>query len=62
MPQDHDNDHRDIADEAEDCVNMWEVELSHGNLCDQQLQFEQDQKRILDTCSNACVQMMEDAI
>ena len=43
MPQDHDNDDSDIADEAEDHVNMLEVELSHGNLCDPQLQFQQDQ-------------------
>ena len=39
LPQDHDNDDSDIADEAEDHVNMLEVELS---LCDPQLQFQQD--------------------
>ena len=44
-PQGHDNDdgNSDIADEAEDHVNMLESELSHGNLCDPQLQFQQDQ-------------------
>ena len=40
--QDHDNDDSNIANEAEDCVNMLEAELSHGNLCDPQLQFQQD--------------------
>ena len=44
LPQDHDNDdgNSDIANEAEDHVNMLEAELSHGNLCDPQLQFQQD--------------------
>ena len=44
LPQDHDNDdgNSNIADEAEDHVNMLEAELSHGNLCDPQLQFQQD--------------------
>ena len=42
LPQDHDNDDSSIANEAEDCVNMFEVELSHGNLCNPQLQFQQD--------------------
>ena len=45
LPQDHDNDdgNSDIANEAEDHVNMLEVELSHGNLCNPQLQFQQHQ-------------------
>ena len=44
LPQDHDNDdgNSNIVDEAEDCVNMLEEELSHGNLCNPQLQFQQD--------------------
>ena len=42
LPQDHDNDDSNISDEAEDHVNMLEVELSHGNLCNPQLQFQQD--------------------
>ena len=42
LPQDHDSDDSDIANEAEDCVNMLEAELSHGNLCNPQLQFQQD--------------------
>ena len=44
LPQDHDNDdgNSNIADEAEDHVNMLEAELSHGNLCNPQLQFQQD--------------------
>ena len=44
LPQDHDNDdgNSDIANEAEDCVNMLEAELSHWNLCHPQLQFQQD--------------------
>ena len=42
LPQDHDNDDSNIANEAEDHVNMLEVELSHGNLCNPQLQFQQD--------------------
>ena len=30
-PQDHDNDDSDIANEAEDCVNIcWRADLSHG--------------------------------
>ena len=39
LPQDHDDDdgNNDIADEAEDHVNMLKVELSHGNRCDPQL-------------------------
>ena len=42
LPQDNDNDDSDIADEAEDHVNMLEAELSHGNLCNPKLQFQQD--------------------
>ena len=42
LPQHHDNDDSDIADEAEDHDNMLEVELSHGNLCNPQLQFQPD--------------------
>ena len=42
LPQDHDNDDSNIANEAEDHVNMLEVELAHGNLCDPQLQFQLD--------------------
>ena len=42
LPQHHDNDDSDIADEAEDDDNMLEVELSHGNLCNPQLQFQPD--------------------
>ena len=41
LPQDHDNDD-DIADEAEDCVNILEAELSQGNLSNPQLQLQQD--------------------
>ena len=47
LPQDHDNDDSNIADEAEDHVNMLEVELSHGNLFDPQLQFQQDRMEFL---------------
>ena len=45
LSQGHDNDdgNSDIADEAEDHVNMLEKELSHGNQCDPQLQFQPDQ-------------------
>ena len=43
LPQDHNNDDRDIANEAEDHVNVFEAELSHGNLCNPQLLFQQDQ-------------------
>ena len=43
LPQDHDNDDSNIADEAEDHVNMLEAELSHGNLWNPQLQFQRDQ-------------------
>ena len=32
-----------LLDEAEACVNMLEAELSHGNLCNPQLQLLQDQ-------------------
>ena len=46
LPQDHDNDDSDIANEAEDCVNMLEAKLSHGNLCNPQLQFQQDQMEL----------------
>ena len=44
LPEDHDNDdgNSNIADEAEDHVNMLEAELSHGNVCNPQLQFQQD--------------------
>ena len=44
LPQDYDNDdgNSDIANEAEDHVNMLEAELSLGNLCNPQLQFQQD--------------------
>ena len=52
LPQDHDNDDSDIADEAEDHVNMLEVELSHGNLCT--ITISTRLNGILDTCSNGC--------
>ena len=44
LPQDNDSDdgNSDIDNEAEDHVNMLEVELSHGNLCNSQVQFQQD--------------------
>ena len=47
LPQDHDSDdgNSSIADEVEDHVNMLEAELSLGNLCDPQLQFQQDHNR-----------------
>ena len=50
--QDQDNDDRNsnISNDAEDCVNMLEVELSHGNLCNPQLQFQQDQ---MEFCTHA---------
>ena len=52
LPQHHDNDdgNSNISNESEDCVNMLEVELSHGNLCDPQLQFQQDQ---MEFCTHA---------
>ena len=62
MPQDHENDDSDIADEAEDHVNMLEAELSHGNLCDPQLQFQNDRMEFWTHAQFGCAQMMEDAI